>query len=112
METTFDIQSAERIARVVRFVEGQFPPAKPLQFQPFFPAKRGGEPRLGTISETWNKGATATVTQIKADGTALSPTVTFTATNHFATVTVSSGTKKVLCAFVGDRWLLVAAECD
>jgi hypothetical protein len=71
----------------------------------------GEEPRLGTISATWNKGSTATVTQIKADGTALSPTVTFTATNYFATVTVASGTKKVLCVFVGDRWLLVAAEC-
>lgn len=69
------------------------------------------EPRLGTISATWNKGATATVTQIKADGNALSPTVTFQATNHFATVTVASGTRKVLCVFVGDRWLLVAAEC-
>lgn len=71
----------------------------------------GNEPRLGTIAATWAKGATATVTQIKADGTTLSPTVTFTATNWFATVTVASGTKKVLCVFVGDRWLLVAAEC-
>lgn len=71
----------------------------------------GGGPRLGTISATWNKGSTATVTQTKADGTTISPTVTFTATNHFATVTVASGTKKVLCVFVGDRWLLVAAEC-
>jgi hypothetical protein len=69
------------------------------------------EPRLGTISSTWSKGATATVTQIKADGTALSPTVTFNATNWFAAVTVASGTKKVLCVFVGDRWLLIAAEC-
>lgn len=71
----------------------------------------GEEPRLGTISATWNKGSTATVTQIKADGTTLSPTVQFQATNHFATVTVPSGTRKVLCVFVGDRWLLVAAEC-
>lgn len=71
----------------------------------------GEEPRLGTINATWNKGSTATVTQINADGTPLSPTVTFTATNHFATVTVASGTKKVLCVLVGDRWLLQAAEC-
>ncbi|MEY3205074.1 MAG: hypothetical protein RLZZ21_1405 [Planctomycetota bacterium] len=71
----------------------------------------GDEPRLGTISATWNKGSTATVTQIKADGTTLSPTVQFQATNHFATITITSGTRKVLCVFVGDRWLLVAAEC-
>jgi hypothetical protein len=68
-------------------------------------------PRLGRIAATWTKNTTATVTQIKADGTSLSPTVTFQATNYFATVTVASGTKKVLCEFVGDRWLLTAAEC-
>lgn len=72
----------------------------------------GKQPRLGTISATWTKGATATVTQIKADGAALSPTVTFTATNWFATVTTDGGTKKVLCVFVEDRWLLAAAECE
>jgi hypothetical protein len=72
----------------------------------------GGEPpRLGTIAATWTKNTNATVTQINADGTALSPTVTFTATNYFATVTVPSGTRKVLCLFVGGRWLLAAAEC-
>jgi hypothetical protein len=71
----------------------------------------GEQPRLGTIAATWTKDTTATVTQINADGTALSPTITFPATNHFATVTVTTGTKKVLCQFVGDRWLLTAAEC-
>lgn len=67
--------------------------------------------RLGTISATWNKGSTATVTQTKGDGTTLSPTVTFTATNHFATVTVSTGTKKVACGKVDETWILIAAEC-
>lgn len=74
----------------------------------------GGEDsvRLGTISATWNKGAEATVTQIKGDGSAISPPVTFSAKNWFATVTVSSGTKKVACAKVDGTWLLVAAECE
>jgi hypothetical protein len=71
----------------------------------------GEEPRLGTISVNWPKNGTTTVTQIKADGSAISPPVTFEATNYFATVTVPSGTRRVLCVFVGDRWLLVAAEC-
>jgi len=70
------------------------------------------EPRLGRISSTWNKGTTKTVTLLNADGTVVSPTFEFTATNYFATVEFSSGTRKVLCVFVGDRWLLVAAECD
>ena len=67
--------------------------------------------RLGTVSATWSKGSNATVTQLKPDGSALSPTVTFEAKNWFATVTVSSGTKKVACAPVGDQWILIAAEC-
>jgi|688.fasta_scaffold26736_12 hypothetical protein len=85
--------------------------AIPTRLQDVPRGRIGNEPRLGTIAATWAKGQTATVTQIKADGTALSPTVEFNATNWFAAVTVASGTKKVLCVFVGDRWLLIAAEC-
>jgi len=70
-----------------------------------------GQIRLGTISATWLKGEDATVTQIKGDGTEISPTVTFTAKNWFATVTVTTGTKKVACAKVDSTWLLIAAEC-
>lgn len=71
----------------------------------------GGGIRLGRISATWTKGSTATVTQLDQDGSPLSPNVTFDARNWFATVTVSSGTKKVSCAQVGSNWILIAAEC-
>lgn len=67
--------------------------------------------RLGTISATWTKGATATVTRQNGDGTAITPTATFTARNWFATVTVSSGTRRVACGQVGSEWILIAAEC-
>lgn len=67
--------------------------------------------RLGTISTTWGKGSNATVTQVKGDGSPVTPSVTFTAKNWFATITVSSGTKKVACAKVDNTWILVAAEC-
>jgi len=67
--------------------------------------------RLGTISATWSKGSNATVTQQNGDGTAISPSQTFTASNYFATITVSSGTKRVACGLVGSTWLLIAAEC-
>ena len=70
-----------------------------------------GTVRLGTVAATWNKGATATVTQQAGDGTALSPATTFTATNYFATVTVSSGTRRVACALIDSTWVLIAAEC-
>jgi hypothetical protein len=71
-----------------------------------------GTVRLGTVAATWSKGATATVTQQAGDGTALSPATTFTATNYFATVTVSSGTRRVACALIDSTWVLIAAECD
>lgn len=71
----------------------------------------GGGLRLGTISATWSKGATATVTDQYGDGTAKPTGSTFTATNYFATITVSSGTRRVACGKVDDRWLLIAAEC-
>jgi hypothetical protein len=51
------------------------------------------------------------VTQQAGDGTALSPATTFTATNYFATVTVSSGTRRVACALIDSTWVLIAAEC-
>lgn len=79
---------------------------------PLPPAWGDDEPlRLGTVSATWTKGTDATVTQLAGDGSAISPTVTFTAKNWFATVTVASGTKKVACGLVGDVWILIAAEC-
>jgi hypothetical protein len=70
-----------------------------------------GGVRLGTISATWSKGSSATVTRQKRDGTALTPAQTFTARNWFATITVSSGTKRVACANVDGWWILIAAEC-
>lgn len=67
--------------------------------------------RLGTISATWSKGSTATVTQQNGDGTAMAGSPTFTAKNYFSTVTVLSGTKRVACALIDATWVLIAAEC-
>lgn len=71
----------------------------------------GGGVRLGTISATWSKGSTATVTRQNGDGTAIAGSPTFTAKNYFATVVVPSGTKRVACALVDATWVLIAAEC-
>jgi predicted RecA/RadA family phage recombinase len=72
----------------------------------------GGGLRLGTISASWAKGATATVTEQNGDGSARTGSPTFTATNYFAAITVSSGTSRVACGKVDDRWILIAAECE
>lgn len=68
--------------------------------------------RLGTISMTWAKGGTATVTQINGDGTAMAGNPTFTARNHFIDITVTTGTKKVACGLTDATWILIAAECE
>lgn len=106
---TFDRRTAKRIATVVRDAERGDRDLAPISFRT--DGGDGAEIRLGTIAATWAKGATATVTQLRPDGSALTPTRTFTATNWFAAVAVASGTKKVACASVGNQWILIAAEC-
>ena len=69
----------------------------------------GGGLRLGSVASTWTKGQAATVTEQNGDGSTLGGT--FSATNYFSTIKVSSGTKRVACGKCGDRWILVAAEC-
>lgn len=86
------------VTKIPTFLEGDFGTPTPTL-------------RLGTVSSTWGKGSNATVTQQNGDGTAISPSQTFTASNYFATITVSSGTKRVACGLVGSTWILIAAEC-
>lgn len=67
--------------------------------------------KLGTISSTWTKGGTATVTEQNGDGTARTSNPTFTAKNYFADVLVTGGTRRVACQLIDSTWVLVAAEC-
>ena len=96
----------QRMRTTIEKVEGMPTGGPP----PKIPTFAGGEVdavppfRMGTISATWTKGATATVTQIAGDGTSLGIDATFVAMNHFATITVSSGTKRVGCALAGSTW--------
>lgn len=107
---TFSKEAVERISRVVRDVERGGRDEPPVFFSR--PGDEDEAVRLGTISATWFKGEDATVTQINGDGSAISPTVEFTAKNWFSSVIVTTGTKKVACAKVGEWWLLIAAECE
>lgn len=60
--TQFEIGSARRIARVVRQVEQQRPPAKPLTFEPVLEAKKQKPFRVCTFSGSWAIGSAKTVT--------------------------------------------------
>lgn len=106
----FTEDGARRIVAATRAYEGSGRDQPPIKFrQPSDDG--GGGVRLGQVGATWSKGSTATVTLLKPDGTAVSPAATFEAKNWFATVTVSSGAKRVACAQCGDTWILIAAEC-
>lgn len=106
----FKMQDAQRIASVVHIVESERRGRNPSRLPRAFAGR--GTLRLGTISATWEKGTTATVTQINGDGSAITPEVTFQAKNWFARVVVDCPTKKVACASVDGAWILIAAECD
>ncbi len=71
--------------------------------------------RLGKVSGTWTKGATASVTQWKGDGSAAvsgpSGPLTFTAINRAQTVTGPTGGYWVGCESIDGTWHLEWAEC-
>jgi hypothetical protein len=106
MLTQFDANSAARIGRVVRTVEGQFPRARPLTFGPL-PDGGNSRPvfRICTFSAVWNKGSSKTVT-FKYGSTA-----TASAMNLFANVPAPTGTAHCAIARDGTAWFLIAAEC-
>lgn len=112
---TFTPQAAARIARVVRDAERGGKDQLPIWFRRGGDGDGGGgdgeQIRLGTIDATWTKGTIATVGQLNADGTEMDPPVNFTAQNWFATITVTSGSKKVACGKVGNSWILLSADC-
>ena len=71
--------------------------------------------RLGKVTGTWNKGATASVTQWKGDGsqavTGTSGPSKFTAINRAQTVTGPTGGYWVGCESIDGTWHLEWSEC-
>jgi hypothetical protein len=107
---TFTKPAAERIAKVVRAVEGGDRDAGPLTF-----GNRGvaGNPkffRVCTFTGSWSIDATKTVTfkyQTATPNTAV-------ATNLFAAITGTTATSTFRnCAIAkdGTAWFLIAAQC-
>jgi len=101
--TTFDLESASRIAGVVRAVEGQPQPGSSLSFDSVPPGPRRVF-RVATFTGSWSKSATKTVTLINKTST---PN-TVVATNLFANVPASG---RCAIARDGTAWYLIAAEC-
>lgn len=80
-----------------------------------FGGAAGASIRLGKVTGTWSKGATASVTQWKGDGSAAvtgpSGPLTFTAINRAQTVTGPTGGFWVGCESIDGTWHLEWAEC-
>jgi hypothetical protein len=70
----------------------------------------GGGSRLGKITGTWTKGATASVQQYTGAGAIVTGT-TFTAINRAQTVTGPTGGYWVGCELIDSTWHLQWTEC-
>lgn len=102
----FDEDSAARIAKAVKYVEGLQNPEEPGEDE--IVEQSGRTVIRGTFSGEWAKGADATVSFTADNGN----TVTKTATNYFADVGSSNVTGNCCILLAGSEWLLIAAECD
>jgi hypothetical protein len=80
-----------------------------------FGAGAGASIRLGKVTGNWNKGATASVTHWKGDGsqavTGASGPAKFTAVNRAQTVTGPTGGFWVGCESIDGTWHLEWSEC-
>lgn len=107
----FTKPAAERIARVVREVEGGGRDQGPMEFGMRAAGQSQKIFRMATFTGTWQKASSKTVTFMNQTNT---PN-TASAINLFATVNTStaSGQSKKNCAIAreGTAWYLIAAEC-
>ena len=107
---TFTKPAAERIAKVVRAVEGGDRDCGPLTFGARVGGVSGKVFRICTYTGAWSKNTDKTVT---FRGITATPN-TAIATNLFANVsgvTATSVTKNCAIAKDGTAWYLIAAEC-
>lgn len=109
----FTRAAAERIANVVRVVEGTIDEASPLRFGKVVDTPGGSSLKLGKVTAAWNKNSLRHVV-VYSGGTALSetsatPPVTLeNCVNKFADVQAD---RWVMVGRTNGRWYLVSAEC-
>jgi hypothetical protein len=101
--TTFDIESASRIAGVVRAVEGEPQRTRPLVFDGLGQSSAKKVFRVGTFTGAWAKSATKAVT--------VSGGRTVSAKNLFAEIASNTAARNCAIARDGTAWYVIAAEC-
>jgi hypothetical protein len=103
---TFTSGAADRIAKVVRTVEGGDRDCGPLTFGARIGGVAGKTFRVCTYTGAWSKNTDKTVT---FRGITTTPN-TVSATNIFSNLT-ATGTRNCAIAKDGTAWYLIAAEC-
>ena len=106
--TTFDIESASRIAGVVRAVEGEPARTRPLTFDLAAQAASKRVFRVGTFTGAWAHNGTAAVTFINVTTT---PN-TVAATNLLKGLEGSTAGMNCVIAKEGTSWYYVNSELD
>jgi hypothetical protein len=103
----FTKPAAERIAKVVRAVEGGDRDCGPLTFGARIGGVSGKVFRVATFTGAWSIDATKTVTF--RNQTATPNTVA--AVNLFAALSSAAGSRNCAIAKDGTAWYLIAAQC-
>ena len=101
----FDEDSAARIAKAVKYVEGLQNPEEPGEEE--IVEQSGRTVIRGTFLGEWAKNTDATVSFTADNG----DTGTRTATNYFADVGTAGESSACCIIQAGGEWLLIAAEC-
>ena len=102
----FDQQSAERIARAVKYVEGLQQPEPPVEDEEDL---TGGRTVIrGTFSGDWAKNTQKDVAFTADNGDSGTKSGVY---NYFADVGESGVTSACCIIQAGSEWILIAAEC-
>jgi hypothetical protein len=105
---TFTKPAAERIAKVVRTVEGGDRDAGPLTFGSRLGGVNQKVFRVCTFTGAWSIGSSKTVT---FRGVTSTPN-TAVAVNVFVSLTAAASARNCAIARDGTAWYLIAAECQ
>lgn len=102
----FDEDSAARIAKAVKYVEGLQNPEEPGEDEAV--EQSGRTVIRGQFSGEWGIRTDATVSFVADNG----ETKTKTAHNYFATVGAADETNNCCIILAGSEWILIAAQCE
>jgi hypothetical protein len=101
---TFTRPAAERIAKVVRTVEGGDRDQPGITYGSAPGGVAGKTFRVATFTGEWSINSAKTVTLHGS-------TATLSATNLFAAIATAAGTRNCAVAKDGTAWYLIAAQC-